>query len=70
MNGRQQVTAAQSQAKRSAAGVDPLIMQAVADVDRSLLHWSLQQSPRQRLVACSRAAAALVRLRSAASRER
>ena len=63
----QRVTAAESTTRQPAAAFDPLVLQAVADVDQGLLHWSLQLSPRERLRACSRAAATIARLRRAAS---
>jgi len=53
--------------RQPATAVDPLVLQAVADVDLGLLRWSLQLSPRERLRACSHAAATFARLRRAAS---
>lgn len=41
--------------------VDPLLVEAAGEVDRTLLHWMLSLSPRERLDACSRATAALAR---------
>jgi hypothetical protein len=39
--------------------IDPLLIEASKDVDRSLLQWSLSLTPRQRLQACTRATRAL-----------
>jgi hypothetical protein len=58
---------AQREARQPATAVDPLVLESVGDVDYGLLRWSLQLSPRERLRACSRAAATLARLRRAAS---
>jgi hypothetical protein len=52
------------------ARLDPLLVEAAADVDIGLLRWSLSQTPRQRLRSCSRAAATLARLGRAASGRR
>ena len=43
--------------------LDPLIVQAAREVDRSLLDWALALSPRERLRACTKAGVALARLR-------
>ncbi len=43
--------------------LDPLVLEAVRDVDQSLLDWSLALSPLERLRACHRAAVALARFR-------
>ena len=44
------------------ARLDPLLVEAADEVDRGLLRWSLSLTPRERLRACSRAAATLARL--------
>lgn len=43
--------------------IDDLVREAVRDVDQSLLDWTLSLSPRERLRACSNAAAALGKYR-------
>jgi hypothetical protein len=43
--------------------VDPLVLEAVGDVDQLLLDWSLSLSPRERLRACYKATVALARFR-------
>lgn len=48
---------------RGATQLDPLMVQASAEVDRSLLRWMLSLSPRERLRAAGRAAGALARIR-------
>lgn len=48
--------------------LDPLVIQAAREVDRSLLDWALSLSPRQRLRACSNAGLALRRFTSGSSR--
>src|SRR3954469_18883882 len=45
----------------SQTDLDPVVVQAAREVDRSLLEWSLSLSPRQRLRACSNAVLALAR---------
>jgi len=67
VSSRQRTPAASSKAQLYDAGIEPLVLSAVADVDRSLLRWSLDLPPRERLRACSRAAATFARLRRAAS---
>jgi hypothetical protein len=57
----------QKEVRQAVTAVDPLVLNAVADVDQGLLRWSLTLSPRERLRACSRAAATFARLRRAAS---
>lgn len=47
------------------AGDDASLDQAVQEVDRSLLRWSLGLSPRERLRAATRAGMILTRLRRA-----
>lgn len=47
--------------------VDPEVIAAVADVDRTLLREALALSPLERLRACSRAAHGLARFRRVAS---
>jgi hypothetical protein len=49
---------------------DPDVLAAAEEVDRSLLAWSLAQTPRQRLDACSNAARTLARFRRATSPDR
>lgn len=46
--------------------VDPEVIAAVADVDRTLLRETLALSPLERLRACSRAARGLARFRRVA----
>lgn len=46
-------------ASQALQGIDPLVIEACKDVDRSLLRWSLSLTPRQRLRACTRATRAL-----------
>ena len=43
--------------------LDPLLVEAVDDVDLGLLRWSLSLSPEERLQACSRAAFTLSSIR-------
>lgn len=43
--------------------LDPELIAASREVDRSLLRWALALSPRERLRMCSRAASLLLRLR-------
>lgn len=50
-------------AARTQFEIDPEILEAVGDVDRSLLRWHLSLSTRERLRACTRATSKLVRLR-------
>lgn len=45
------------------ASLDPDVRDAVGDVDRSLIHLSLEQSPRDRLRSASNMARTLVRFR-------
>ena len=45
------------------ASLDPDVRDAVADVDRSLIHLSLAQSPRDRLRSASNMARTLARFR-------
>jgi hypothetical protein len=59
-----------AEARRYVATRDPELLTAAAEVDRSLLSWSLAQSPRQRLDACTNAARALGRFRRAAPEDR
>jgi hypothetical protein len=47
--------------------LDPEVREAIGDVDRSLIHLSLQQSPWERLRSASRMARALMRLRHGTS---
>ena len=49
-------------AKGSEVRLDPLVVEAVADVDRSLLRWMLSLSYRDRLRAASNAGGALARI--------
>lgn len=49
--------------ERVVAERDPELVAAVAEVDWTLLRWSLSLSPLERLRAASRAASALTRLR-------
>jgi len=63
----QRVSTAREKTRHGTVAIDPLVLQAVADVDRSLLHWSLALSPRERLRSCSRATATLIRLRDASA---
>jgi hypothetical protein len=43
--------------------IDPLVLEAVREVDASLLDWALSLTPRERLRASTKAAAALGRYR-------
>ena len=53
------------------SSIDPLVLEASDDVDRSLLAWSLAMSPRERLRACTRATRALSKFkRVSASKNR
>ena len=45
---------------------DPLLLEAVDDVDRALVAWALALSPRERLRACTNAGRALYGRRRAA----
>ncbi|MDH3525588.1 MAG: hypothetical protein OES32_18605 [Acidobacteriota bacterium] len=49
--------------KGSTVRLDPLVVEASAEVDRSLLRWMLGLSHRERLRAASNAAGALSRIR-------
>jgi hypothetical protein len=50
--------------------LDPEVREAIGDVDRTLIHLSLQQSPWNRLRSASRMAQALARIRDAAAWDR
>lgn len=50
--------------------LDPEVREAIADVDRTLIQLSLQQSPWDRLRSASRMAQALARIRDAAASQR
>jgi hypothetical protein len=50
--------------------LDPEVREAVNDVDRTLIHLSLQQSPWDRLRSASRMAQTLARIRDAAASQR
>ncbi len=52
------------------AARDPELLDAAAEVDRSLLDWALAQTPRQRLDACSSATRALAGFRRGTSTDR
>jgi hypothetical protein len=52
------------------AALDPEVREAIGDVDRTLIHLSLQQSPWDRLRSASRMAQALARIRDAAASQR
>ncbi|MEZ5330822.1 MAG: hypothetical protein R2991_01945 [Thermoanaerobaculia bacterium] len=43
--------------------IDPILLAAAREVDRTLLAWSLALSPRERLRSCTAAARAVARLR-------
>lgn len=43
--------------------IDPVLIEASKEVDRSLLQWSLNLTPLQRLEACTRATRALSRFK-------
>lgn len=47
--------------------LDPDVREAIADVDRTLIELTLQQSPWDRLRSASRTAQALARIRDAAA---
>ncbi len=59
-----------SQSRSLIADLDPEIREAILDVDRTLIHLSLQQSPWDRLRSASRMAQALARIRDAAASQR
>jgi hypothetical protein len=46
-----------------AIALDALVLEAVDEVDQSLLDWALSLSPRERLRACHKATVALARFR-------
>ena len=46
---------------------DPDVLAAVAEVDPALLAWCAEQTPRERLIACTNTIRGLNRLRRAAS---
>ena len=50
--------------------LDPLVVAAAREVDRTLLDWALSLSPRERLRACSKAAITLSQFAHASSRTR
>ncbi len=50
--------------------LDPEVREAIHDVDRTLIHLSLQQSPWDRLRSASRMAQTLARIRDAAASQR
>jgi hypothetical protein len=50
--------------------LDPDVRAAIGDVDRTLIHLSLQQSPWDRLRSASRMAQALARIRDATASQR
>lgn len=52
-----------ARATEQIAHLDPLLVEAAADVDLGLLRWSLAQTPEDRLLSCSRAALTLAELR-------
>lgn len=52
------------QLKARVAAIDPLMVAAMAEVDRSLLAWAQTLSPLERLAAASRASAAFQRFRA------
>ncbi|MDH3745431.1 MAG: hypothetical protein OES47_10055 [Acidobacteriota bacterium] len=53
----------EAQLPARALELDPLIVAAAAEVDRSLLRWMLSLSPRARLEASTNATRALSRIR-------
>lgn len=55
--------------EQAISAVDPELVEAAREIDRTLLRWSLSLTPLERLRACSRTAATLARLRHA-SRDR
>lgn len=55
--------------ERAVAAVDPELVEAAREVDRTLIRWSLGLTPLERLRACTRATSTLERLRHA-SRDR
>jgi hypothetical protein len=61
-------TMAREDTARPRVDLDPLIVQAAREVDRTLLDWALSLSPRERLRACTNASAALRRFTNASSR--
>ncbi|WP_437578727.1 hypothetical protein [Sorangium sp. So ce887] len=50
--------------------LDPDVREAIDDVDRTLIHLSLRQSPWDRLRSASRMAQTLARIRDAATSQR
>ncbi|TKD08938.1 hypothetical protein [Polyangium fumosum] len=64
------VPAAPPQARSVIVKLDPDILAAVLDVDRTLIQLSLQQSPWDRLRSASRMMQTLARIRDAAASQR
>jgi hypothetical protein len=51
--------------ERAVAAIDPELVAAAHEVDRTLLRWSLGLTPLERLRACTQATGTLERLRHA-----
>jgi hypothetical protein len=58
-------TLAESRRRELLAGLDPLLVEAAAEVDRALLRWSLAQTPLERLRGCTEATRTLAKFHRA-----